>query len=116
MKYPSEQLSEGSFIKVPIIIGTTTDEGTTQSPKPVSTTQQLVEWVTSMLPLHTTYGEWKGSNDQCKYIRVWTVSGVLGKFVLEIAQDIFLPTKPPTKDIPSEIQPEPSNQIIFFNM
>ncbi|CAK7216765.1 hypothetical protein SCUCBS95973_002917 [Sporothrix curviconia] len=40
-RYPSEQIRDGDFVKVPIIAGTTTDEGTTQCPKPVNTTTEL---------------------------------------------------------------------------
>ncbi|KAL4819912.1 Alpha/Beta hydrolase protein [Aspergillus spinulosporus] len=44
-RYPSEQVDDGSFVRVPIIAGTTTDEGSTQSPKPVNTTEELRSWM-----------------------------------------------------------------------
>lgn len=48
VKYPSQQLQEGAFVHVPILIGTTTDEGTTQCPAPVNTSAELKGWMTSM--------------------------------------------------------------------
>ncbi|OJK02599.1 hypothetical protein ASPACDRAFT_50157 [Aspergillus aculeatus ATCC 16872] len=45
-RYPSEQLEAGAFVHVPIIAGTTTDEGTTQCPKPVNTSLELRAWMT----------------------------------------------------------------------
>lgn len=47
-RYPSQQVEDGSFVRVPIIAGTTTDEGSTQSPKPVNTTTELRGWMNSM--------------------------------------------------------------------
>ncbi|KAL7654751.1 hypothetical protein ACMYSQ_006746 [Aspergillus niger] len=44
-RYPSEQLDTGDFVKVPIIIGYTTDEGTTECPEPVNTTAELKEYL-----------------------------------------------------------------------
>ncbi|KJK63148.1 Carboxylesterase family protein [Aspergillus parasiticus SU-1] len=44
-RYPSQQVEDGSFVRVPIIAGTTTDEGSTQSPKPVNTTTELRGWM-----------------------------------------------------------------------
>ena len=49
-RYTSEQVDDGSFARVPIIAGTTTDEGSTQSPKPVNTTEELRGWMNSMVP------------------------------------------------------------------
>ena len=54
-RYPSEQVDDGSFVRVPIIAGTTTDEGSTQSPKPVNTTEELRGWMNSMVPYSTPY-------------------------------------------------------------
>ncbi|XRM44782.1 hypothetical protein ABZX51_007893 [Aspergillus tubingensis] len=51
-RYPSEQLDSGDFVKVPIIIGYTTDEGTTECPEPVNTTAELKNYLSST----TTYG------------------------------------------------------------
>ncbi|PYH77459.1 alpha/beta-hydrolase [Aspergillus uvarum CBS 121591] len=45
-RYPSQQLEDGAFVHVPIIAGTTTDEGTTQCPKPVNTSLELRGWMT----------------------------------------------------------------------
>ena len=44
-RYPSEQLDRGDFVKVPIIIGYTTDEGTTECPEPVNTTTELKNYL-----------------------------------------------------------------------
>ncbi|RAH80132.1 alpha/beta-hydrolase [Aspergillus japonicus CBS 114.51] len=47
-RYPSQQLEDGAFVHVPIIAGTTTDEGTTQCPKPVNTSLELRGWMTAL--------------------------------------------------------------------
>ncbi|RDH26412.1 Alpha/Beta hydrolase protein [Aspergillus welwitschiae] len=51
-RFPSEQLGAGDFVKVPIMIGYTTDKGTTECPEPVNTTAELKEYLSST----TTYG------------------------------------------------------------
>ncbi|OJZ80108.1 hypothetical protein ASPFODRAFT_708890 [Aspergillus luchuensis CBS 106.47] len=51
-QYPSEQLDAGDLVKVPKMIGYTTDEGTTELPGPVNTTAELKEYLSST----TTYG------------------------------------------------------------
>ncbi|GLA56055.1 hypothetical protein CBS76997_11175 [Aspergillus niger] len=51
-RYPSEQLDTGDFVKVPIMIGYTTDEGPTECPEPVNTTAELKEYLSST----TIYG------------------------------------------------------------
>ncbi|GKZ74916.1 hypothetical protein AnigIFM60653_001064 [Aspergillus niger] len=51
-QYPSEQLDAGDLVKVPKMIGYTTDEGTTELPGPVNTTAELKGYLSST----TTYG------------------------------------------------------------
>ena len=46
-RYASIQLSEGDFVKVPVIDGANTDEGTAFGPAPVQNTQQFVGWITN---------------------------------------------------------------------
>ncbi|KAI9700164.1 MAG: hypothetical protein M1820_006946 [Bogoriella megaspora] len=46
-RYGSQQLADGSFIKVPIISGANSDEGTSFSPKNVNTVDDLIEDMTN---------------------------------------------------------------------
>lgn len=43
----SQQLQDGSFVKVPIIDGANSDEGTAFGPSSVNTTQELIDDMTS---------------------------------------------------------------------
>lgn len=47
-RYPSDQLRDGAFVKVPIIAGTASNEGTTQTPSPVNSTAELRHWMSIM--------------------------------------------------------------------
>lgn len=42
-RYTSNQVAEGAFVHVPIIVGTTADEGTSFAPKGLNTTEQFRE-------------------------------------------------------------------------
>ncbi|PYH88043.1 carboxylesterase family protein-like protein, partial [Aspergillus ellipticus CBS 707.79] len=46
-RFPSQQVADGAFVAVPIIAGTTSDEGTTQCPSPVNSTAELRGWMQS---------------------------------------------------------------------
>ena len=50
-RYGSQQLKDGSFVKVPIIDGANSDEGTSFGPTGVNTTQDLIHFMTSMTAL-----------------------------------------------------------------
>lgn len=50
----SNQLDQGQFVKVPIIIGTNTDEGTAFGPVGINTTQEWYDYLTSKCTPQTT--------------------------------------------------------------
>ena len=56
-RYGSEQLADGSFVKVPIISGANSDEGTAFSPTGINTTDDLISYLNSkpLLPSLSCY-------------------------------------------------------------
>lgn len=48
-KYTSIQLAQGQFVKVPIIDGANTDEGTAFGPRGINTTEQFFNYLTGVL-------------------------------------------------------------------
>ncbi|KAJ8111867.1 hypothetical protein OPT61_g5635 [Boeremia exigua] len=46
-RYSSEQVAEGAFVRVPIIIGANSDEGTSFAPKGLNTSEQFLQTLTS---------------------------------------------------------------------
>jgi len=44
-RYPSKQLADGAFVKVPILSGANTDEGTNFAPKPVNNETQFANYL-----------------------------------------------------------------------
>lgn len=80
-RYASEQLSDGAYVKVPIIVGTTSDEGTTFAPTEINNTADFVYYLNSKfrpsLPLPLTYGDLATTSDQ------WAFPEYLVKEVLQ---------------------------------
>lgn len=52
-RFPSIQLSEGDFVKVPIIDGTNSDEGISFGSTGINTTDQFVSYIATSVPLPT---------------------------------------------------------------
>ncbi|KAJ5101220.1 carboxylesterase family protein-like protein [Penicillium angulare] len=44
-RYPSQQIKDGAFVRIPIIVGASTDEGTNFSPKPINDTGDFISWL-----------------------------------------------------------------------
>ncbi|KAJ6010777.1 carboxylesterase family protein-like protein [Penicillium sp. IBT 35674x] len=44
-RYPSQQIKDGAFVRVPIIVGASSDEGTNFSPKPINDTADFIGWL-----------------------------------------------------------------------
>ncbi|RMJ17199.1 hypothetical protein CDV36_003160 [Fusarium kuroshium] len=53
-RHSSKQLADGHFVKVPIIVGATTDEGTSFSPKGINTTDEFRKAIENSSPLITS--------------------------------------------------------------
>lgn len=52
-RYSSEQLDDGSFVHVPVIIGANSDEGTSFAPIGVNSSAILEKYILGMLPPHS---------------------------------------------------------------
>lgn len=48
-RYPSQQIKDGAFVRVPIIVGSSSDEGTNFSPKPINDTADFIGWLNGNL-------------------------------------------------------------------
>ena len=93
-RWASIQLEEGDFVKVPIIDGANTDEGTAFGPRGINTTEQFVEYI--------------ASNDTQAYLAEPFVQGVLDAY--PNTPDYYIP---PPDEVPANVSFPPGSGDMY---